>query len=157
MHPNEFPEMMHDTDVLHVLSVTSRKLRTLFDARVRERGLTLARARTLMHLARHECLTQKHLAVLLEVEGPTLVRLLDRMEEQGWIERRSVEGDRRAKHVVLTAIGHDIAGTVFALADQVRDDVFVGLTAQQLEATSTVLRIISDNVAALTPAQDDEL
>ncbi len=69
-------------EFLEELSVTSRKLRTLFDAQVRARGLTLARARTLIHLSRKDGMTQTELAEILEVEGPTLVRLLDGLEAQ---------------------------------------------------------------------------
>ena len=45
----------------------SRKMRTLFDARVRAKGLTLARARALMFLGRNGCMTQTELADLLEI------------------------------------------------------------------------------------------
>src|ERR687889_1952112 len=97
---------------LEELSVTSRKLRTLFDARVRAKRLTLARARTLMNLARKDGMTQTELAEILEVEGPTLVRLLDGLEAQGLTERRPVAGDRRAKQIALTAEGQQLAAEV---------------------------------------------
>src|SRR3954453_21559992 len=87
------------------LAITSRKLRTLFDARVRAKGLTLARARALLHLARKDGMTQTELAEILEVESPTLVRLLDGLEGQGLTERRPVAGDRRANQIALTPAG----------------------------------------------------
>lgn len=87
------------------LSLASRKMRNLFDALVRERGLTLARARALLLLAETRTWTQRELAEELEIEQPTVVRLLDGMEKQGLIVRQPVAGDRRANHIKLTAIG----------------------------------------------------
>src|SRR4051812_25393333 len=81
------------------LSKVSRKMRTLFDSRVKTIGLTLARARMLMLLAKKEGMTQTELADALEVETPTLVRLLDGLEKQEMIERRPVQGDRRANQI----------------------------------------------------------
>src|SRR5918997_712333 len=110
-------------EFLDELSVTSRTLRTLFDARVRAKGLTLARARTLIHLVRKDGMTQTELAEVLEVEGPTLVRLLDGLEAQGLTERLPVAGDRRAKQNALTREGHKLAAEVTRLADELREEV----------------------------------
>ncbi|MCP5848300.1 MarR family transcriptional regulator, partial [Klebsiella pneumoniae] len=95
-----------------------RKIRTLFDARVKQRGLTFARARTMMLLDRMEILSQKDLAEELEIETPTMVRLLDGLEKQGFIERRSVDGDRRAKQIVMTPLGAELASEVSQLAQE---------------------------------------
>ncbi|MFC7555079.1 MarR family winged helix-turn-helix transcriptional regulator [Pseudoroseomonas wenyumeiae] len=65
------------------LSVTGRKMRTLFDGLVRQQGLNLSRARLLLQLARNEAITQSELAARLELEHPTIVRLLDGLEKQG--------------------------------------------------------------------------
>ena len=59
-------------------------------------GLTSAQCRVLGYLARNEGINQAGLADLLEIKPMTLVRQLDRMEEDGWIERRPDPGDRRA-------------------------------------------------------------
>ncbi len=63
------------------LGRASRKLRTHFDSRVKELGLTQARARTLLLLDRLAVLNQKELAEELDIETPTMVRLLDGLEE----------------------------------------------------------------------------
>ncbi|WP_156503162.1 MarR family winged helix-turn-helix transcriptional regulator, partial [Tistrella mobilis] len=85
------------SDVTNELATASRKMRTGFDALVRTRGLTLARARALMLLARHPGISQTELAGLLEIENPTVVRLLDGLEKQGLIRRTPAETDRRGE------------------------------------------------------------
>lgn len=136
------------------LSITSRKLRTLFDARVRTKGLTLPRARTLIHLARKDGMTQTELAELLEVEGPTLVRLLDGLEKQGLTERCPVEGDRRAKKIALTPAGRDLADQVTRLGDELREHYLADIAEEDLLAAIRVFRSIAGKLA-LVGSQTD--
>jgi len=80
----------------------ARLLRTAFDRRVRDMGLTRSQWWVLNHLYRQDGMTQAELADLLELERPTLGRLLDRLEANGWIRREACGADRRAKRVFLT-------------------------------------------------------
>jgi MarR family transcriptional regulator for hemolysin len=126
----------------------SRKVRTLFDARVRERGLTLARARTLMLLARKDGMTQTELADALEIEDPTLVRLLDGLEKQELIERRPVHGDRRAKRVALSAAGQKQAVLVGEIVQEVHNDVLKDVSEDDLRAALRVFHAMTRNLEA---------
>jgi MarR family transcriptional regulator for hemolysin len=140
---------------LEELSIASRKLRTLFDARVRAKGLTLARARTLIHLARKDGMTQTELAEILEVEGPTLVRLLDGLEAQGLTERRPVEGDRRAKQIALTTEGHKLAAEVTRLGNELREEVLADIPEADLIAAAATMRAIARTVSTAAGCQTD--
>jgi DNA-binding MarR family transcriptional regulator len=80
----------------------ARLLRTTFDRRVKSLGLTRSQWWVLNHLFRNDGTTQSELAEILEVEKATLGRLLDRLEQKGWIRRKADAGDRRAKRVFLT-------------------------------------------------------
>jgi MarR family transcriptional regulator for hemolysin len=124
-----------------------RKMRALFDARVKERGLTLPRARALLILGRGVNLNQRELADELDIETPTLVRLLDGMEKQGFIQRQSVEGDRRAKQIAMTPRGAKVAGEVLELARSLRADVLKSISAQDMSTTVKVFAAMSDNIA----------
>ncbi|EBY6940156.1 MarR family transcriptional regulator, partial [Escherichia coli] len=92
---------------MSILAGVNRKMRTMFDARVREQGLTLSRARLLLLLAKGDGVTQRELAEALEIEQPSLVTLLDGLERQGLIVREPLETDRRANRVVLTPEARD--------------------------------------------------
>ncbi|MGH7006561.1 MAG: MarR family winged helix-turn-helix transcriptional regulator [Alphaproteobacteria bacterium] len=131
------------------LSKASRKLRTLFDARVKQLGLTHARARVLMLLDRLEGLNQKELAEELEIETPTMVRLLDGLEGQGFIERRTVAGDRRAKQIHITATGSRLAKQVNELAEALRAEILRGIGEQELRQAVTVLKAVNRNIGTL--------
>jgi MarR family transcriptional regulator for hemolysin len=133
--------------LLDDLSRVQRKMRALFDARVKEKGLTLPRARALMILGRGSQLNQRELADELDIETPTLVRLLDGMEKQGFIARQSVEGDRRAKQIVMTPHGARMAGEVLDLARSLRADVLADISTADMTATVKVFSAMSENIA----------
>ncbi len=132
------------------LGKASRKLRTLFDARVKKLGLTLARAKTLVLLSRLGVLNQKELAEELEIETPTMVRLLDGLEKQGFIERRAVEGDRRAKQIVITARGLDLAEEVNRLAQALRAEILQDVDEKELLNAIEVLRTVNRKINDLS-------
>lgn len=134
--------------VLDDLSRVQRKMRALFDARVKEQGLTLPRARALLVLGRSANLNQRELAEELDIETPTLVRLLDGMEKQGFIERHAVAGDRRAKQIVLTGHGVHVAEQVQTLARALRSDILKGLSPDDLNATVRVFAAMTANIAS---------
>jgi DNA-binding HxlR family transcriptional regulator len=90
------------------MSAFNRRLRACFDMRSQETGLTLTRARVLFALSRRGSLNQKELAQELEIETPTLVRILDGMEKQQLIERRMGGSDRRVKEIHVTPEGERV-------------------------------------------------
>ena len=124
---------------------TARKLRTRFNARVVARGLTYPRARALAALSRQP-MTQRELAEDLELEGPTVVRLLDGMEQQGLVRRTTVPGDRRLKRVELTAHGEETAAIVAGVSCELRDAILRDVPSQDIRAALDVLLLVSDAI-----------
>lgn len=137
------------SEYLEELTKVSRKIRTAFNQQVTAHGLTYPRARALFRLARRENMTQSELACELELEQATMVRLLDRLEENSLIERRPDPGDRRVKLIVLTEHGREQAQFVRALADQIRHRFFEGVEEADLQQGIQLLKTISANVSKL--------
>jgi MarR family transcriptional regulator, transcriptional regulator for hemolysin len=128
------------------LSAFNRKLRAGFDALVRERGMTLSRARVFYALSKRDGINQRELADELELETPTLVRILDAMEAQSFIERRSVPSDRRAKQIHMTESGKVVAADIEALATSVRADILHGISDEDVVAALKVIRSMAANL-----------
>src|SRR5215469_2232938 len=82
----------------------ARLLRRRFDRRARQSGLPLTRqqARALLLIARNEGLSQSAIATMLDIEPIALVRLLDKLHEEGLVERRAHATDRRIRTLWLT-------------------------------------------------------
>jgi len=142
-------------EFLEEVSIAGRKLRTLFDARVKAEGLTLARARILIHGARKDGMTQIELAEILEVEAPTVVRLLDGLEAQGLIERKPAEEDRRAKQIILTDEGRKLAAVVTRIGNELREEVLADIPAADLIAATQIMRAVSRKIPTLAACQID--
>jgi MarR family transcriptional regulator for hemolysin len=128
------------------LSAFNRKLRAAFDALVREHGMTLSRARVFRKLSRRDGINQRELADELELETPTLVRILDAMEAQNFIERRAAVSDRRAKQIFMTESGKVVAAEVEALATSVRADILEGISDDDVGMALKVIRAMTANL-----------
>ena len=136
-----------DSTLIDDITTLTRKMRTVFDNKVKVRGLTLARARILRLLKRSGAgLTQSVLASELEIEGPTLVRLLDNLEGLGWIERQPVEGDRRAKQIALTQAGLLEAEEVERIARDFREALFRDIDPAEMATAIRVIALVHANM-----------
>lgn len=85
----------------------------------------------------------------MEIETPTLVRVLDGMEKQNLIERRSDENDRRAKRIHMTEEGEKTSGTVQAVAKTLRSEITADISSQDLAMALDVMRRLSANLQNL--------
>ncbi len=94
-------------------------------------GLNRSQCRIIGYLTRHEGINQAGLAELLEIKPMTLVRQIDRMEADGWIERRPDPGDRRARRLVLTEKARPILARIRDLSAEVRQEAFASLSDQE--------------------------
>ncbi|MFQ5894587.1 MAG: MarR family winged helix-turn-helix transcriptional regulator [Nitrospinota bacterium] len=80
--------------------MTARTYQKALSQELAAHGITLPQFVVVLSLIHWgEGLIQAELADLLRVEGPSLARLLDRMEAAGWVERRASPSDRRAKRI----------------------------------------------------------
>jgi len=91
-------------------------------------------------------MTQIELAEVLEVEPPTIGRLLDPLEAQGLIERRAVENDRRAKQIVLTDAGRSLAAELQKITDELREAIIPDVSEEELRIAMKVLNEASQRV-----------
>jgi MarR family transcriptional regulator for hemolysin len=113
-------------------------------------GLSDAKALPVLHIARAGGgLRQGMLAEELGVEGPSLVRILDQLEQAGLVERRDDPKDKRAKTLHLTAEGQALAAVVEDAVQEVRARMLTGVSDEDLAAT---LRTFAAFEAALDAA-----
>ncbi|EKF58352.1 MarR family transcriptional regulator [Agrobacterium albertimagni AOL15] len=131
------------------MSAFNRKLRAFFDAAVREEGLTLARARALFAIARRGPMTQKELAEELEIETPTLVRVLDGMARQDLIVRTEDANDRRAKRIAMTEAGKLAFDRMHVLAAGLREEIADEISESDIEIALSVVRRLTRNLQNL--------
>jgi MarR family transcriptional regulator, transcriptional regulator for hemolysin len=138
-----FGYLIHDVTRLFERRFNERALRFL--------GLTRSQCRILGYLARHEGIHQAGLADLLEIKPMTLVRQIDRIEEDGWIERRPDPGDRRARRLVLTEKARPLLARILDLSAEVRREAFADLSEDEGRHLLELLRRVHGSLAASPP------
>jgi MarR family transcriptional regulator, transcriptional regulator for hemolysin len=143
-----------DSSFGFLLHDIARLMRKRFDQRARNLNLTRAQWQVLAHLARHEGINQAGLAEILEIEPITLGRLIDRMAESGWVERRPHPSDRRARQLYLTAQAEPVFARMRSLADETREEALAGLLQDDRERLTATLIEIRNNLSDRNPAGD---
>jgi len=114
-------------------------------------NLTLAQCKVLGYLQRNQGITQVRLAYLTDTDPMTLVRLLDRMEGDGWVERRPDPADRRARRLYLTPAAAPLLRRMWRIADSARAEALAGLSETDREQLMRLLGRIHSNLSALVP------
>lgn len=129
------------------LAQLSRGWRAELDRRLVGMGLSQARWLVLLHVARFaEPPTQRELAQSVGVEGPTLARLLDSLENQGLVSRHAVLEDRRAKKIALTPPALPIIEQIETIANALRIELFEGVDDEDLRTAMRVHSRILGNL-----------
>ena len=140
-----------DSSFGFLLHDIARLMRKRFDQRARSLNLTRAQWQVLAHLARHEGINQAGLADILEIEPITLGRLVDRMAEAGWVERRPHPSDRRVRQLFLTAKAEPVFARMRALGDETRAEALAGLSQDDRDRLTATLVEIRCNLSDRAP------
>ena len=120
-----------------------------FERYATEIGLTLPQCKVLGHLSRNEGIRQARLAELTDTDPMTLVRTLDRMQQDGWIERRPDPSDRRAHQLFLREAAKPVLQRIWKIADQARNEVLADLSAAEREQLIELLERVHRTLSSL--------
>jgi len=146
-------------NLVWLVTDVARLARRNFDSRIRELGLTQPQWRAIAHLARDEGMHQAELAERLEVQPITVTRMIDRMEQAGWVRREADETDRRASRLFLTQNVQPILDELHEHAGAALDDLLAGIPeASRVQLIETLNRMKNNltGTEASTPAGADE-
>ncbi len=133
-------DLTRNEHMSQLLGETARAWRFALDRRLAPLGLSRSQWLVLFHAGRSEDpLTQTELAQRVGVESPTLVGLLDRMEREGWIERRPDPSDRRCKVVCLTERANEIRHQIEETASRLREELLEGLPEEAIDRIIDIL------------------
>ena len=141
-----------------LINDVARLMRRRFDREAQALGLTRAQWSVLFHLDRNEGVTQTCLAQLMDIQPITLARLIDRLETDGWAERRAHPTDRRARCLYLTDKARPVLGAMQGISSRNRALAVEGLPSSEVEHLLDMLEHIKANlIAALeVPAASDK-
>ena len=124
----------------------ARLMKTYADQRARQFGVSRAQWAVLIRIERNEGLKQSELADMLDLQPITLTRLLDRLADNGLIERRADPNDRRANRLYLRPAAKPVLDRLAVLGAGLMETVLDGLTTASIERMLKELGAVKDNL-----------
>jgi MarR family transcriptional regulator, transcriptional regulator for hemolysin len=128
------------------LATTAKAVSRAFNDRLAEAGGSLPTWLILSSLKGDAWRTQLDLARAVGIEGPTLTRHLDGLEEQGLVSRVRDAADRRAMNVELTPAGERLFGELRQAVIAFNRKLTAGLSEDELESLRKTFERLNDNV-----------
>src|SRR5499427_9386144 len=127
----------------------SRLIKRHFERRARQMGLPITRqqAAVMLNIASNEGVSQAEVATWLDIEPIALVRMLDKLHEEGLVERRAHPTDRRVRTLWLTPAAGPVVERILAINESTRREAFSGLPSQTRDTLIEVLGQIKTNLA----------
>ena len=114
-------------------------------------GITFRQCQVLGNLSMDGPLPQNELAERMQIEPPTLVGILDRMERDGWIRRDGCPQDRRKKLVHPTEAAEPVWAKIAECGRRVRAQVTEGMTTEQVSQLQDLLDMVRQNLETASP------
>jgi MarR family transcriptional regulator for hemolysin len=128
-----------ETTIGRLLYLAHRATHDELDRRLGERGASLWNWVLLKEAANAEGASQRELAQHMRIEPPTLVRQLDKLAEEGLVERRPDPDDRRIVRVVVTAAGLTRLRELHEVVHELDDEIRGILTKRDIEVLGRAL------------------
>lgn len=137
------------------LVLAARRYRALLDERLRPTKQSSARMETMAAILNAPGpRPQVEIAKRLRIEGPTLTRMLDSLEQDGLVERLPDPADRRTKQLRLTGEGEETLELIFDIADDLRSRLLEGFSDEELETINAFLARLMERLD--TGLKDEE-
>lgn len=131
----------------YLLKTVSDILGREANSMLREQDLTWSQSRLIGFLVRNGGeRTQKEIENFLEVSHPTVVGIVSRMEQNGFVTCRTDQTDRRNKIVSLTKKSIDVGRTMWDKLTRQDEIMFAGFTAEERAQLDSYLLRIYENL-----------
>ena len=141
---------------LFALHDLARTIRLHADQKASRFGMTRAQWAVLAKVERTEGLKQSELAEQMEMQPITLTRLIDKLCDNGWIERRGDETDRRVNRLYLKKAARPLLGKLGGLRSELTATALEGINPADAHRLLAQLESIKENVrnAIQNPANE---
>jgi MarR family transcriptional regulator for hemolysin len=131
----------------YVVYFASKTFQKAFDLELRNKiGITLTQSKVIFALYLNSGLTQRELADKIGIESPTLVPIIDTMEEDGYIQRKSDTEDRRIKRIYTTSKTNSLWDSMMECAMHLRKIYMKDVSEQEIKSALQVIKKLTDNL-----------
>ena len=146
-----------DMNFLFTLGELHRLVRAYADQQAARYGMTRAQWAVLAKGERYEGLKQSELADMMDMQPITLTRLIDKLCDNGWIERRSDDSDRRVNRLYLRKAARPLLAKLADLRSELTATALQGINPADAQRMLMQLESVKENVRnAIQTASGDQ-
>ena len=135
-----------DDCIAFVTCKGAKDLADCLEKRLNHYNITRSQWIALYYIKNNNMITQKQLADKMSLKEPSVVRLLDKMELYGWVNRISSNDDKRMKFLALTDSGKEIETAMLDVAEKFKSDVLNGISPEDLDVFKATLNKMLINI-----------
>jgi DNA-binding MarR family transcriptional regulator len=139
------------------LQSAARQSRTALASRLLQHGLYAGQDQIMLALSEADGQTPGSLAIRLGVRPPTITKTINRLQSQGFLERKASDFDSRQAHVFLTDTGREAIRVIEKSLRRTEKQAFRGLDKKEQKALLKLLSRIEANLNNIEPTEELEL
>ncbi|MDR1770415.1 MAG: MarR family transcriptional regulator [Hungatella sp.] len=135
-----------DDCIAFVTCKSAKDLADSLEKRLNNFNITRSQWIALYYIKNNDMITQRQLADKMSLKEPSVVRLIDKMERYGWVNRISSNDDKRMKFLILTDSGKEIETAMLDVAEKFKSDVLNGISFEDLDVFKATLNKMLENI-----------
>ncbi|WP_026060627.1 MarR family winged helix-turn-helix transcriptional regulator [Pseudaminobacter salicylatoxidans] len=140
---------------MHRLHSAARLARTALAARLLEHGFYAGQDQIMLALDERDGQTPGQLASRLGVRPPTVTKTINRLQAQGFLEKRASETDARQAHIFLTEMGRETIRAIEKSVRKTEKQAFRGFDKKEQKLLAKLLARVEANLSAVADVEPD--
>jgi MarR family transcriptional regulator for hemolysin len=138
----------YENSIGFVMYSASKMMQKAFDLELLNKtGINLVKSKVIFALNMQSGPTQRELAEKIGVESPTLVPIIDKMEQDGYVKRKHDSKDRRIKRIYATAKADSMWDSMMECTAQIRKTSTRDISEHEIKFALDVVKKMTENLA----------
>jgi DNA-binding MarR family transcriptional regulator len=141
------------------LQSAARLSRTALAARLLAHGFYAGQDQIMMALSQSDGQTPGQLAARLGVRPPTITKTINRLQSQGFVDKRASDSDARQAHIHLSDAGRDAIRAIEKSVRKTEKQALRGFDKKEVRLLTRLLARIESNLSSVegVALEDDDL
>lgn len=151
LRPDLAMEMKTEKPLTYLLGRTFNLMRMKLKESFRENHIDVSMEQFfVLNLIDHkDDLTQQDLANHFQKDKSLILRHVNTLIEDSFVDRKTDDADKRKKILIMTEKGREVLEQLKKVAREVSDDLMVGITEKEKEVFHTVIEKIQKNTGQI--------
>lgn len=134
-------------EMTYLVYVMQKRMRRQMSAALDRDDITLEQYVVLYNLVDQDGINQKSLSHKVDKDQATLARILDILENRGYVVRRTTEKDRRAFLVFITEEGKNKVKEIARRLGMVHKEIVEGIQSDRVDLFVELIKQMNQNLA----------